>query len=378
VAGSVLYFEAPDNAGYTKVAGQVAQNLTLSADNLTVTFRYEALPEVTVVLAAVDGNYLSLVDRDQDSSTFAGVYDVVVNEKVDGADSWYLTATDVSTGTVYLVDLETAGATVTVREVSDEAAMQADASAFLTEVTDDPAALAGSAKAFCVVDDGVSLTTNGDETLGLIGSGEDGAKVALLFDDAISLAEDASAEDDMTAVAEDALGCDLGGWNRQFKYLDLVNATDGNAVVAADGSVTIYWPYPDGVTYETAGGYDFKLLHYAGLERGYFADGATTPETVEEIELVPTEHGLMFETDSFSPYGLLWREKDAGGAASAGTETPAASGETAATTEQATARSGRAALAATGDPASMGLACATLLGGAGTLAARRTLGRKKR
>jgi hypothetical protein len=313
----------------------------------------------------------------------AGTYEVRVRATDAGAwDDWWITAADVETGDTYRVDVACEGATVVARAVSDEAGMAAGTAVATTAVrgaADVDATELGSA--YAVADAG-ALSTNGRQELGLLGNGSDDAQAALLFDDLLDVegaGDSAAIEAEFRAFAEGTTGEDLGGWSAEYKYLDLVNATDGNAVLATSAPVTVVWPYPDGVTYETAGDYEFRVLHYAGLEREY-GEGASVAGSaeLEELAVEATPEGLVFRTTSFSPYALMWREAGSGAAVSTGTQPPAASGDAAATTEQAVARSGRAALAATADPAELGLASAVLLGGAGTLAARRVLGRKKR
>ena len=101
----------------------------------------------------------------------------------------------------------------------------------------------------------------------------------------------------------------------RFYYMDLVLANNGNAVLTTDKDVEIYWPYPDGVTYQDVvdGKYTFTVLHYTGLDRNY-ESGNFEQElkdcSVEKHTVTPTENGLKFTVpakDGFSPYALVYQ-----------------------------------------------------------------------
>lgn len=99
----------------------------------------------------------------------------------------------------------------------------------------------------------------------------------------------------------------------RFFYMDLVLANNGNAVLTTDSNVTIYWPYPNGITRQDVenGKYDIKVLHYKKLNRNYsttFADKLKDCQ-VEVYTVTPTDQGLCFEvpsSDGFSPFALVW------------------------------------------------------------------------
>ena len=101
----------------------------------------------------------------------------------------------------------------------------------------------------------------------------------------------------------------------RFFYMDLVLANNGNAVLTTDKDVTIYWPYPDGVTYQDVvdGKYDVKVLHYTGLNRNYASDAFATELNdcrMAVYTVTPTEQGLCFtvpSSDGFSPYALVYQ-----------------------------------------------------------------------
>ena len=177
---------------------------------------------------------------------------------------------------------------------------------------------------------------------------------SILFDDVLSSYElDGGAESEVgqtmleKAVIDnaDALGLDNPN-DRQYesKYFDLVDAGDGNVWVKADRQLVIYWPYPDGITYETAGSYDFDVFHFTGLHREYTTNGevqamvnqaaaninnekgeAASNKTLslQVEEVVLTEHGIQLIVDQdrygFSPFVLSWAKKDTGGGDHGGT-----------------------------------------------------------
>ena len=115
----------------------------------------------------------------------------------------------------------------------------------------------------------------------------------------------------------------------QFRYLDLVDTSMGNAWVTADRPVEVYWPYPAGTGPED----DFTIIHYAGLDREFDLEdlGSLVLGTDYDLEVFTTarplpadgahvtyhaltaaEQGLRFAAGSFSPYVLVWEEPEGG------------------------------------------------------------------
>ena len=166
--------------------------------------------------------------------------------------------------------------------------------------------------------------------------------IALLFDDTVTLVnkdnevlENSKLEElmiDHAGHAKDYNGdanYSFDGWSYDFRYLDLVNVNDGNAWVSCDTDITIYWPYPDGVT---SSDYEFQLLHYRNMDRDVdygislvgnidewteqFMHGENenaNATVVEEIEITATDKGLMFTLEAdptgnnMSPFVLMWK-----------------------------------------------------------------------
>lgn len=83
----------------------------------------------------------------------------------------------------------------------------------------------------------------------------------------------------------------------KLTYMD----SNGNEIQPGSNEATVYLPYPAGTSYESHKDVAFTLYHYK--------DENHTDK--EEITLTPTPYGLMFETDSFSPFLLEY--KPAGG-----------------------------------------------------------------
>ena len=202
----------------------------------------------------------------------------------------------------------------------------------------------GGSNAGVVAPAGTKYTVNGHENWAMVGD----EQPSILFDDVLSSYElDGGAESEVgqtmleKAVIDnaDALGLDNpNGRQYESKYFDLVDAGDGNVWVKADRQLVIYWPYPDGITYETAGSYDFDVFHFTGLHREYTTNGevqamvnqaaaninnekggAASNKTLslQVEEVVLTEHGIQLIVDQdrygFSPFVLSWAKKDTGG-----------------------------------------------------------------
>ena len=111
-----------------------------------------------------------------------------------------------------------------------------------------------------------------------------------------------------TDMEEDAISEVTGVSDAQAQsyYLDLVDTENGNAVVRPSGDVTIYWPMPKDA--DPSG--DFYIVHYDEMDRQNVTDLQSDPTTIEAK--VDGNH-LTFTTDSFSPFVLVYEQKDSGG-----------------------------------------------------------------
>ena len=138
----------------------------------------------------------------------------------------------------------------------------------------------------------------------------DDAGVMLLFDDII---ERNSASVSNTQLLINRADSELGGASAtrryEAKYLDLVDTSNGNAWVAADENITVYWPLPAGTGRNTS----FTLLHFEGLHREMGVDVIesginscdVTPVTVENTG---THVKFTVSRAGFSPFILVWDE----------------------------------------------------------------------
>ena len=136
----------------------------------------------------------------------------------------------------------------------------------------------------------------------------DGAAVSLLFDDVVTSNTVAGHPDYASTLRDEAietLGVSFANPQYEAKYLDLVDANNGNVWLTASKPVKVYWPYPDG-TDETT---QFYLVHFEGLDREM--DNADIAAAIAQAVKTPVEvtadaHGISFTADGFSPFVLVW------------------------------------------------------------------------
>lgn len=138
----------------------------------------------------------------------------------------------------------------------------------------------------------------------------DTSGVKLLFDDII---ERNSASVSNTQLLINRADSELGGASAtrryEAKYLDLVDTSNGNAWVAADGAVTVYWPLPAGTGWNT----NFTLLRFDGLNRETSVGNvenliATCNVTPIRVENTGTHIKFTVEKAGFAPFILVWDE----------------------------------------------------------------------
>lgn len=169
---------------------------------------------------------------------------------------------------------------------------------------------------FAVAPTGTTFTTNNREELGIVGTtlGEDGsAEIALLSDTLLNRQNGASFEDTAHDMAEEFLasqGIRVEGRHWAYRYLDLVNANDGNAWMASSKGMDIYWPYPEGTGPQTR----FRLVNFSDMYREYSIDGveslgsAMRTSELSNVEITNTEYGIRFHvgTNNYGPFALSW------------------------------------------------------------------------
>lgn len=102
----------------------------------------------------------------------------------------------------------------------------------------------------------------------------------------------------------------------KYLYMKLTYMDDsGNEIQPAHGSkATVYLPYPAGTSYESHKDVAFTLYHYKDENH----------TVKEEIKLIPTQYGLMFEAGSFSPFLLSYKLPEGG---TEGADTPDSTGD---------------------------------------------------
>ena len=86
--------------------------------------------------------------------------------------------------------------------------------------------------------------------------------------------------------------------NTKYQYIKLTYIDKETSLEVEPGTegADVYLPYPEGMTYEQAQGYTFKLTHYTDENH----------VTHENVTLEATPYGLKFNTTSFSPFLLEW------------------------------------------------------------------------
>ena len=136
------------------------------------------------------------------------------------------------------------------------------------------------------------------------------AKPSLLFDDIIEDAGSTARTDAIKAKVDEEVGAVGSNTTRHYeiKYLDLVDANNGNAWITSSEGMYIYWAYPEGTNQST----NFKLIHFKDLHRdgtnsGFNLDDITEAQ-IEEIAVTNTTVGITFHVEKagFSPFALVW------------------------------------------------------------------------
>ena len=214
--------------------------------------------------------------------------------------------------------ITTGTATLTVRGTSD-----ASDDEQYGQVTTDAANIAKGDSGVVAEADTI-YTINGSK----VQVGQDD-EVALLFDDilednnitGVTNTELLTEKADQVLAAMDVNNL-TGTGERQYeaKYLDLVDRSNGNAWLAADKSITVYWPLPEGTDKNTK----FELLHYPGMHREMGI--STIKENIDscQVERVTikdiTDTHIVFDVQpynngsgGFSPYVLVWEDESSDG-----------------------------------------------------------------
>lgn len=149
-----------------------------------------------------------------------------------------------------------------------------------------------------------------------------GSDFPLNTKDEVHLLSDELADDAATTALKNNAEqkfAELKGMNFDFKYLDLVDDSNGNIYVTIDDDkqMTIYWPISE-LTVPAGQEIDYSkiyVVHYEGLDRD-FTNLEQTLQTYEEAErsevTVDQENGVLkFQTGTFSPFAIVYSTKDA-------------------------------------------------------------------
>ena len=303
-------FDLPDDLkSALVVAGADITDVTFqSADDESKTWKvelYQGLDEdavrklYTIVPTYDDPDPVRVVFTDGDKHIVSDNFKVGLEINKDFGMSLYTgpagTIKAVYGGEEYAVELEEGALTVlgTTSEVS------------ITTVTDQAPT---NGQAGAVATAGTTYTINDSEVE------VTGGDVSLLFDDIINhtgndrtgkletRASEWLADEGITPSAQHQFVYEL-------KYLDLVDANNGNAWVTASQDLTIYWPLPTGADADS-----LKVLHFKDLHRDM-----TTGEIESEIDTCDVEsltfqvvgNYITFEVGQggFSPFALVWEEK---------------------------------------------------------------------
>lgn len=223
--------------------------------------------------------------------------------------------------TVYTCTVKVVPGDLTVRYVTGN---QADVvTGIVSEGEVDDVRAQNPGKAYATVPEGTTFTINGSnvDVAPDPGDGSIDATPSLLFDDIVTSSDagnqdqghiDAAAEALIAgaeAIVESSNG-QLEDPQFEAKYIDLVDATNGNVWLSASNDVTVYWPLPEEATSSTR----FYLVHFDGIDREMNNDQIAKAieaaiENGEAAEVDNVENigdGVKFTTTSFSPFVLVW------------------------------------------------------------------------
>lgn len=147
---------------------------------------------------------------------------------------------------------------------------------------------------------------------------EDTEGVRLLVDDVLD-------DGVLAKYIQEKMADDIPAGNYTYaqQYLDLVDTKNGNAYLTMGNGqkLTVYWPVPD----DFDSSKNFYLVHFDGLDRNYKnidqALAENTPDIQKDAQLknINGTQYMIFETDSFSPFVLVYEKESGGGGDSGGT-----------------------------------------------------------
>ena len=139
--------------------------------------------------------------------------------------------------------------------------------------------------------------------------------------DDVKLMVDHSLDDALLSAYINRTSNTEGKYSYQFRYLDLVDTSDGNTYVTmgAGQKMNLYWPVPS----DAKSNSEFHIIHFKGIDRDSDADvnELLTTRIPEELTCETVTIGgqkfVKFAVDSFSPFALLYeRAASSGGGGS--------------------------------------------------------------
>ena len=131
--------------------------------------------------------------------------------------------------------------------------------------------------------------------------------------DDVKLMVDHSLDDALLSAYINRTSNTEGKYSYQFRYLDLVDTSNGNTYVTmgAGQKMNLYWPVPS----DAKSNSEFHIIHFKGIDRDSDADvnellSTRIPEKLTgETVTIGGQKFVKFAVDSFSPFALLY-EKD--------------------------------------------------------------------
>lgn len=131
--------------------------------------------------------------------------------------------------------------------------------------------------------------------------------------DGVKLMVDHSLDDALLSAYINRTSNTEGKYSYQFRYLDLVDTSNGNTYVTmgAGQKMNLYWPVPS----DAKSNSEFHIIHFKGIDRDSNVDvnELLTTRIPEELTCETVTIGgqkfVKFAVDSFSPFALLY-EKD--------------------------------------------------------------------
>ena len=135
--------------------------------------------------------------------------------------------------------------------------------------------------------------------------------------DDVKLMVDHSLDDALLSAYINRTSNTEGKYSYQFRYLDLVDTSNGNTYVTmgAGQKMNLYWPVPS----DAKSNSEFHIIHFKGIDRDSDADvnELLTTRIPEELTCKTVTIGgqkfVKFAVDSFSPFALLYEKSASSG-----------------------------------------------------------------